>query len=260
MVIGLTKQPALMRGLETLARRHLNSQVPDPAMREKLTPNYRLGCKRILVSNEYYPALCKPNVELVTGGIKEVRAGSIVAQDGAEREVDTIIFGTGFQVTDPPSAAYLHGRGGTLLADQWAKHGMSAYLGTTIAGFPNAFMLVGPNTGLGHTSMVYMIESQVAYVMDALRAMEQHGAETIDVRPDVQAAYNEELQAQLGGTVWNSGGCKSWYLDPNGRNTTLWPSFTFRFRERTRRFDISDYTLTTDGARAHDALAAEVAA
>jgi cation diffusion facilitator CzcD-associated flavoprotein CzcO len=256
MVLGLTIQPAIMRGLELIARRHLHAQVGDPALREKLTPHYRLGCKRILVSNAYYPALCQPNVELVTGGIKEVRAGSIVAQDGVEREVDTIIFGTGFQVTEPPSAAYLRGRGGVLLADQWAKQGMSAYLGTTISGFPNAFMLVGPNTGLGHSSMVYMIESQVAYVMDALRAMEEHGAETIDVRPEVQAAYNEELQSQLAGTVWNSGGCKSWYLDPNGRNTTLWPSFTFRFRERTRKFEIGDYALTSNGAAAHERLAA----
>jgi hypothetical protein len=127
---------------------------------------------------------------------------------------------------------------------------MSAYLGTTIAGFPNAFMITGPNTGLGHSSMVYMIESQIAHVMAALKAMDENGASTVEVRPEVQSAYNEELQRRLAGTVWNSGGCKSWYLDANGRNTTLWPSFTFRFRQRARRFDQADYVLTANGASA----------
>src|SRR5205807_1455038 len=194
----------------------------------------------ILVSNDYYPALCQPNVELVASGISEVRPHSVIAEDGTERGVDTIIFGTGFHVTDPPSASYMRGRDGVLLADKWAAQGMSAYLGTTIAGFPNAFMLVGPNTGLGHTSMVYMIESQVAYVVDAIRAMDKRGAAAIDVRSEVEAAYNDDLQRQLQGTVWNSGGCQSWYLDANGRNTTLWPSFTFRFRQQTRSFDPND--------------------
>jgi cation diffusion facilitator CzcD-associated flavoprotein CzcO len=247
-------QPRLMRGLELIARGHLRTQVPDPELRAKLTPRYRLGCKRILVSNEYYPALSQPNVQLVTGGVNEIRAHSIVDADGVEREVDTIILGTGFQVTRPPSASHLRGRDGVLLADAWTEQGMSAYLGTAIAGFPNAFMLVGPSTGLGHTSMVYMIESQVAYVMDALRAMDEYRAATVDVRPEVQAAYNDELQRQLSGTVWNSGGCKSWYLDPNGRNTTLWPSFTFRFRERTRSFEPADYALTTTEAGTRESV------
>ncbi len=243
MVLGLTMEPRLMQGLELIARRHLSSQVPDPELRRQLTPHYRLGCKRILVSNDYYPALCQPNVQLVTDGIQEVRPRSIITYDGTEREVDTIILGTGFRATNPPFAAYVRGRDGARLADIWATQGMSAYLGTAIAGFPNAFMLVGPNTGLGHTSMIYMIESQVAYVMDALRAIEARDAATIDVRPEVQQAYNDELQRELAKTVWNSGGCSSWYLDAHGRNTTLWPSFTFRFRERTRNFDPGDYTL-----------------
>jgi cation diffusion facilitator CzcD-associated flavoprotein CzcO len=208
-----------------------------------LTPPYRLGCKRILVSSDYYPALCEPNVQLITGGVCEILPHSIVAADGTERAADTIIFGTGFQVTDPPAAAYVRGREGKLLADLW-RGNMSAYLGTTIAGFPNAFMVTGPNTGLGHSSMIYMIESQVAYLMAALRAMDRRGAAVIDVRPEVQRGYNDELQRKLARTVWNSGGCRSWYLDASGRNTTLWPSFTFRFRERTRTFDESDYVLT----------------
>jgi cation diffusion facilitator CzcD-associated flavoprotein CzcO len=247
MVLGLTVQPRLMAGMELIARSHLRKQVPDPELRRKLTPHYRLGCKRILVSNDYLPALSQPNVQLVTDGIEEVRAHSIVGKDGVERGVDTIIFGTGFHVTDPPTASYVRGRGGVRLGDAW-KDGMAAYLGTTIAGFPNAFMITGPNTGLGHTSIVYMIESQIAYIMDALRKLERRGAAAFDVRPAVQAAYNDELQRQLSKTVWNSGGCKSWYLDADGRNSTLWPSFTFRFREQTSGFDESDYEFSPSGA------------
>jgi cation diffusion facilitator CzcD-associated flavoprotein CzcO len=247
MVLGLTVQPRLMAGMELIARRHLHAQVHDPELRRKLTPHYRLGCKRILVSNDYFPALTKPNVQLVTDGIRKVRAHSIVAADGVEREVDTIIFGTGFHVTDPPSASYVRGRGGVLLGEAW-KNGMAAYQGTTISGFPNAFMITGPNTGLGHTSIVYMIESQIAYIMDALRKLDRRGAAAFEVRPEIQSAYNDDLQRQLSRTVWNSGGCKSWYLDANGRNSTLWPSFTFRFREQTRSFEESDYEFVSGGA------------
>jgi hypothetical protein len=127
---------------------------------------------------------------------------------------------------------------------------MSAYLGTTISGFPNAFMLTGPNTGLGHSSMVYMIESQIAHVMRALAAMDRDGADVIEVRSGVQQIYNDELQGRLARTVWSQGGCSSWYLDANGRNTTLWPSFTFNFRRRARRFDPAHYELSSAGARA----------
>jgi cation diffusion facilitator CzcD-associated flavoprotein CzcO len=251
MVVGLTMEPRLMAGMEMVARNHIRRQVHDPELRRRLTPTFRLGCKRILVSDDYYPTLTRPGVQVVTDGIAEVRERSIVSRDGTEREVDTIIFGTGFQVTEPPSASYVRGRDGTLLADAWQRQGMSAYLGTSIAGFPNAFMLTGPNTGLGHSSMVYMIESQIAHVMEAIKAMDRHGGASIEVRQDVQEAYNDELHERLGGTVWNQGGCKSWYLDKNGRNTTLWPSFTFRFRRRARNFDAADYEISGRGGRPH---------
>src|SRR5437588_760416 len=244
LVLGLAIEPRLLAGVELIAKSHLRSQVPDPKLRSKLTPDYRLGCKRILISDDYYPALCQPNVELVTGAVREVRPRSIVGGDGVEREVDTIIYATGFHVTSPPSADYVRGRAGKVLSDAW-RDGMSAYLGTTISGFPNAFMLSGPNTGLGHTSIVYMIESQVAYLIDALRTVDSTGADALDVRPDVQAAYNDELQRKLQGTVWNTGGCKSWYLDQSGRNTTIWPSFTFAYRARTRKFDPAHYELSS---------------
>jgi cation diffusion facilitator CzcD-associated flavoprotein CzcO len=254
LVLGLALEPRLMRAAELIAKAHLRAQVADPELRRALTPPYRLGCKRILISNDYYPALSAPNVTLVQGGLEEVRKHSVIGSDGVEREVDTIIFGTGFHVTDPPQAGFVRGRHGQLLADAW-RTGMSAYLGTVCHGFPNAFMLVGPNTALGHSSMVYMIESQVAYAMKALRTMARLGAAEIDVRPEVQAAYNEALQRRLARTVWNSGGCRSWYLDAHGRNTTLWPSFTFRFRELTRRFDPTDYVLSP--ALAHSQLGTE---
>jgi cation diffusion facilitator CzcD-associated flavoprotein CzcO len=175
-------KPRRIRHLQRLAIAHMRRQVRDPGLREKLTPDYVIGCKRILISNDYYPALTRPNVEVVTDGITEVRPHSIVTADGTERTVDTIIFGTGFHVTDPPAAGRLWGEGGILLADAW-RDGMEAYLGSTIAGFPNLFMLIGPNTGLGHTSMVFMIESQISYVLDCLRTMDEQGLASVDVRP-----------------------------------------------------------------------------
>ena len=227
---------------ERVALKHLRDQVPDPELRRDLTPDYTIGCKRVLLSNDYLPALMQPNVELVTDGIAEVRASSVVTAGGSEREVDTIIFGTGFRVTDPPSADLMRGRDGRTLAETW-RGTMEAHLGTTIAGFPNLFFLVGPNTGLGHNSIVFMIESQLNYVLDALRTMDARGAGSIDVRPDVQARYNAAIQKRLRNTVWNTGGCASWYLDHTGRNTTLWPGFTWPFRRLLRRFDADHYEL-----------------
>ena len=227
---------------ERVALKHLRDQVPDPELRRQLTPDYTIGCKRVLLSNDYFPVLMQPNVELVTDRIAEVRASSVVTTGGSEREVDTIIFGTGFRVTDPPSADLVRGRDGRTLAETW-QGSMKAHLGTTIAGFPNLFFLVGPNTGLGHNSIVFMIESQLNYVLDALRTMDARGAGSIDVRPDAQARYNAAIQKRLRNTVWNTGGCASWYLDHTGRNTTLWPGFTWPFRRLLRRFDADHYEL-----------------
>jgi cation diffusion facilitator CzcD-associated flavoprotein CzcO len=241
-VLGFTRDRRFMRIAERMARRHLDRQVADPGLRAKLTPTYTIGCKRILISNDYYPALTRPNVELVTTGIREITETAVVTDDGREHEVDTIIFGTGFHVTDMPIASRIRGRDGVLLADAWAD-GASAYVGTTVAGFPNLFIIVGPNTGLGHTSMVIMIEAQVAYIADALRQMDARRLAAVVVREDVQARYNDALQSQVRGTVWNSGGCKSWYLDARGRNTSLWPDFTWRFVNRTRAFDLASYDV-----------------
>jgi cation diffusion facilitator CzcD-associated flavoprotein CzcO len=241
--------PRLLRRLQRMAAGHLARQVEDPALRADLTPDYTMGCKRILISNDWYPALAQPNVDVVTSPIAEVRPHGVVTADGVEHPVDTIVFGTGFHVTDPPAADRLWGRDGLLLKDAW-RDGMQAYLGAAIAGFPNLFMLIGPNTGLGHSSMVFMIESQIAYVLDCLRTMDDEGLDTVEVRRDVQAGFNAEVQSRLVDTVWNAGGCRSWYLDAAGRNTTLWPTYTWRFRLRTRRFDLGSYRTTVRTVRA----------
>lgn len=240
MVLAFVHRPNMMRQAEQMAMKHMHAQIADPNLRAKLTPNYSLGCKRVLLSDDFYPALTQKNVELITERISEVRAHSIVTSDGVEREVDTIILATGFHVTDMPMARFVCGRDGKTLADAW-RDGPQAYLGTSVAGFPNLFFLIGPNTGLGHSSMIYMIESQITYLLDCLRFMQKRQVHVVELRPERQKFYNEEMQHKMQGTVWTSG-CASWYLDANGRNTTLWPGFTWEFRRRTRRFDAASYT------------------
>jgi cation diffusion facilitator CzcD-associated flavoprotein CzcO len=236
------RNPRAMTVAQRVALRHLRRSVPDPALREKLTPDWTLGCKRVLLSNEYLPALARPNVEVVTEGIAEVRARSIVTADGAEREVDAIVFGTGFQPTDPPLAHHTRGRDGRTLAEVWAGS-PRAHVGITMAGFPNLFMLMGPNTATGHTSVVYMIEAQMEHLLGALRHMRTHGIAALEPRAEAQEAFVTELDRRMRGTVWTSGGCRSWYLDVTGRNSTLWPDFTWRFRRRVARFEPAEYAM-----------------
>ena len=240
LMVFLFRHPAAMRIAQRRALKHLENAVADPAMRAKLTPDFTMGCKRVLISNDYFPAITQPNVELVTAGVAEVREQSIVGGDGVERPVDAIIFGTGFHVTDPPLAPHVHGRGGQTLAQAWAGS-PKAYLGTTVAGFPNLFMLLGPNTGLGHSSVVYMIEVHLDHLIRALRYMEANGVRAVEPTAEAQAEFVREVDARMRGTVWTSGGCASWYLDATGRNSTLWPDFTWRFRRRAAPFDPSAY-------------------
>jgi len=242
------KHSRLLQLAHIAARRHLHRQVADPLLRARLTPDYDIGCKRVLLSNDYYPALAQPNVGLITQGIRELREHSIVTTDGAERPADVLIFGTGFRATDPVPGGLIFGRLGQDLADSW-RDGPQAYKGTTVNGFPNCFLLMGPNTGLGHNSMVYMIESQIRYVLDALHTMEARGLRSVEVRRSAQQAFNADLQARLARTVWNAGGCHSWYLHPSGRNTALWPDHTFVFRRLTRHFDIAAYALERAAAQ-----------
>ena len=255
LVPGLVVEPRILKVLELAAHAHLRKSVGDAELRERLTPDFRLGCKRILVSSDWYPALGQDNVEVVTEGIDEIRPSAVVTADGREHEVDTIILGTGFRVTDMMGAERVHGRGGLTLNDVW-QGSPQAYLGTTIAGFPNLFFLVGPNLGPGHTSVIFYAESQVAYILDALRQLDRRGASSFEVRPDVQEAYNGALQERMRGSVWTDGGCNSWYIDKTGKNTTLWPGFSWELRLRTRRFDTRNYRLDAaperDGADANE--------
>jgi cyclohexanone monooxygenase len=254
-VLAFAINPKLMQAAGRMAVAHIESQIASPELRRKVTPDYTMGCKRVLLSNDYYPALALPQVDVITHGIREVREHSIVADDGTEREVDAIIYGTGFKVQEVIARGMFFGRGGVDIADTWIT-GPEAYKGTSVSGFPNLFLILGPNTGLGHNSMVYMIESQAAYIMDALQRMRAEGWSTVDVKRAAQAEYNHGLQAKLGKAVWQTG-CKSWYLDANGKNTALWPGFTFRFRKQTAEFDEANYVVerSAPGATLSDAAA-----
>ncbi|MGW8394790.1 flavin-containing monooxygenase [Pseudoduganella sp. HUAS MS19] len=233
--------PALARIMQWQALRHLKRQVADPQLRAKLVPGYTLGCKRVLLTNDYYPALSQPNVAVLKDGIGELREHSIVTGSGEERPVDVIIYATGFDVEHAYGPIDLRGRGGCSFA-QALEEGAGAYKGATIAGFPNFFMITGPNTLLGHNSMIYMIESGVRYAVDGVRRVLQEGLHSVEVQASAQGAYNRKLQEKLKGTVWHTG-CKSWYLDARGRNLVIWPGFTFHYRHITRRFDIGSYIV-----------------
>jgi cation diffusion facilitator CzcD-associated flavoprotein CzcO len=245
-VFGTILNRRLSKLFERIPRRHLHRQVADPELRAKLTPSYTLGCKRITLSDAYYPALTQPNVEVVTDPIREVRARSVVTADGTEREIDTIILGTGFRVHDNPGFSRVRGRDGRTLGEAW-QGSPRAYLGTAIAGFPNLFIVVGPNSAGGYNSIVFTIEAHVNYVIACLREMERRGLDAVEVRPEVYEAFNRKTDRRLRESVWNDGGCASWYLDANGRNGVWWPGFTWRLWQRTRRFDPREYRLQPAG-------------
>lgn len=254
--------PALLgnRTMSALGQRealgHLHRQVADPGMRAKLTPDYGLGCKRVLLSDDYYPALGQPNVDVVTDPITSVGPDAVLtaptaeARDGdaiAEHPVDVLIYGTGFRVTDATYAQQVVGADGRSLSEVW-EGSPQAHLGTTVAGFPNLFLMAGPNTGVGHTSLIYMIESQIDYLLSCLRLMRSRGLTAVEVRAEAQYAFNAELQSRMEPTVWAAGGCVGWYQDRTGRITSIWPEPTWRFRRRTRAFDPRQYVLTAEGA------------
>lgn len=215
---------------------HLHAQVADAGLRERLTPDHRFGCKRVLLSNDYYPALTRPEVEVVTSAIRAVRPGGLVTADGVERRADTIVFGTGFRAAQPPIARLVTGRDGRVLSEVWAE-GMAAHQGAMVAGFPNLFLVIGPGTGLGHSSMTVVIEAQARYAVDAVRRMDAHGIADVEVSAHAQDAYNAWLAERMARTVWTTGGCTSWYMDErNGRVTALWPGSLSRFKRMNRRF------------------------
>lgn len=244
-VPGFTINPKLAAPAKRLALRNIEQGISDPELRKAVTPDFQIGCKRILISNDYYPTLDQDHVDLVTDGIREITPAGIITADGTEHQVDAIIVATGFYTTEQPIAEHIKGRDGRTLADSWRESGMAAYKGTTISGFPNLFQIVGPNTGLGHSSMVFIIESQIAYIRSALQQMGERGIATVEPRQAAQDAWNADVQRRMERTVWSTGGCASWYLDAHGRNTTLWPRTTFKFRELLRTFDLDQYVVTT---------------
>jgi cation diffusion facilitator CzcD-associated flavoprotein CzcO len=252
MATGYVVEPQLNRIRELTSLLYLRRSVKDPVLRAKLTPHFRLGCKRILISSDYYRVLQQENVELVTDGIAEIRPHSIVTRDGKERPVDAIVFATGFETSEAKPPFRILGRQGRDLADAW-RGGISAYAGTTVTGFPNVFLLLGPNVGLGHSSMIFMMESQFPYVLGAIQTMRDKRLKFVDVRSEVEDRYNHRIQKRLAKTVWNSGGCVSWYLTPSRKNTISWPGFTFEFRRQMRRFDSDSYELV---AKIHSARVA----
>ncbi len=238
---GFVVNPKVLQAGEGVARRFLQSQIHDPELREKLTPPYRMGCKRVLLSDDYYTTFARDNVELVTAPIAEFRERAIVTSDGREYPVDAVVFATGFDATESIGSARIFGRGGTELAAEW-KDGMAAYMGTSVTKFPNMFLIIGPNTGLGHNSMIEMMEAQYRYVCGAIDLLKGNGARALDVFPQAQEAFNHGIQERLKTTVWSSG-CRSWYLDKSGKNTTLWPGFTYAFRKLTRRPQAEHFEL-----------------
>lgn len=260
---AFSKHPEQLRVVERVSRLHMRRAVRDRALRRRLTPDYRIGCKRILLSNDWYPALARPHVDLVDSGLREVRGSTVVAADGRAAEVDAIIFGTGFQVTDVPIAGRIKGQHGTTLAEEWGD-GMAALRGTTVAGFPNLLTIIGPNTGLGNSSMVLMIEAQLNYLADFLRTLDRLRARrgagdggppdgdrvALVPRREAMRDWTDEIQRRMRRTVWNTGGCDSWYLDASGRNTTVWPGTTNEFRRVTSRVELSEYEVLRAGAGA----------
>ncbi|MEU5260786.1 NAD(P)/FAD-dependent oxidoreductase [Amycolatopsis sp. NPDC021455] len=238
--IGFNGQSWVMKIGQRLAKRNIDRAIRDPRLRRKVTPDYTMGCKRVLVSNDYYPALARDNVEVVTDGVREVRERSIVDAAGVEHEADVIVYGTGFHVTDAFDDLEIVGRDGRNLGKEWAAEGMRTHLGITVAGFPNLFFLLGPNTGLGHNSVVFMIEAQISYVAEALRLAE---GRAIEPKAPVQERFNAEIQRKLAKGIWTRGGCKSWYLDAKGVNRTIWPGFTWRYWLDTRKVRRKDFLV-----------------
>lgn len=240
---GFTKaDPAALAKSEALCRGLLERQVKDPTLRAKLTPDYKVGCKRLIVASDYYPALQKPNVELVTDGIARLDATGIVTADGTHRAVDAVILGTGYDAQNPHSHLPIRGDGGRTLQQAWTVNGKNALLGTTTVGFPNLFLITGPHTGGGHNSQIFMIEAQVHYIMQALKLLRV--ANRIEVRPAALKAFAEDMDRRMEKSVWKGGGCTSWFLDPDtGRNTLLWPSYSTDYWLKTRRLKRSDYQI-----------------
>lgn len=237
--------PKIMETAQKAIELFIRYQVKgDKGLAKKLTPNYVMGCKRILISNKYYPTFTRKNVDLILDSIQEFTETGIITRDGTHREADCVVLGTGF-IVDP--RIYMKdfpctGLNGRELMNDW-KDGAEAFYGISVAGYPNLFQLVGPNTALGHNSIIFMIEAQANYILDAIKTVEKKKADYLDVKPDVQAEFNDNVQKKLKGTVWQNGGCVSWYQQADGKNFTIWPGYTWRYWMETRKIKPSAYNF-----------------
>jgi cation diffusion facilitator CzcD-associated flavoprotein CzcO len=237
-------RPGVLKAAQRVAARHLARSVADPVLRARLTPSYVMGCKRILLSSDFYLALTRPNVEVVGACLARVDGRTVIAGDGTAHDVDVIIVATGFRAVDMPIAGRITGADGVTLAQAWGGD-MRALRGTTVPGFPNLCLVIGPNTGLGHSSMIHIIESQLRYIQDYLATLDRTGAAALDARRGAQERWCADIERRMASSVWATGGCMSWYLNAAGRNTTLWPGSTLGFRRATRHLDVSEYHVIT---------------
>ena len=231
--------------LQWAGEANIRKHVKDPALAAKLTPDYQVGCKRLLFSRTYYQALAQPNAEVITDGIAEVRPSSIVTVDGTERAVDVIIYATGFHVlNDRFDDLRIRGAGGEVMAHRWNAEGLQGHMGVSMAGMPNAFLLMGPNTGVAYSSIVFMIEQQIEYVLRALDRVQHRAAASIHVRRDAQDRFNEDIQRRSAKRVWTNGSCTNWFVDATGANRALWPGFTWQYWRAARDFDEAAFEFT----------------
>lgn len=243
--LGFVGSKLMNKGMTWVSFQKLKKEVDNPILRQKLTPNYTIGCKRILKSDDYYPTFNRTNVSLITENIKAFTENGILTTDGQVHELDVVIFATGFHVADLNFYTKFVGRSGENLIDAWKKSGGEAFKGTTISDYPNFAFMLGPNAGLGHNSVVHIMESQMNYIIqyiENIEKLDENGY--LDLKVAVQDAYNQEIQKQFAGTVWDSS-CKSWYLNEEGKNNTIYPRLNTRFRKITKTFDLNDYEVIT---------------
>mgnify|MGYP000120837288 CR=1 FL=1 len=240
---GFLKEKSIIRSVsEWAATKHIHHYIKDKTLRKKLTPDFRFGCKRALLSNEYYPALARDNVAVIDTGVERITETGIIDKSGKAHDVDVIIWGTGFKVDEPLLGVDIIGLDDKNLNSVWKENGFETYYGITVSGFPNAFIFAGPNTGIGHTSLVVMLEAQFSYVMDAIKKIRQKNIKYIDVKEDIQDQFCQRMQDKMVGTAWTSG-CNSWYLSDSGKNFTIWPDYTFNYIRQTKNISLEDYQV-----------------
>lgn len=241
VALGVVWKTPLTRIVELVGRAHLRQQVRDPWLRRQLTPRFRAGCKRLLMTSDYYPALQKPNCTLVTWPIAALSPKGIRTVEGVEHQFDAIVFATGFDVSNTGTPIPITGRDSRVLADEWSA-GAKAYKSIAVSGYPNMFFTFGPNSGPGHSSALVYMEAQIDYIVEAISLVVEGDLHSADVRQDVQDAYNEDMQRKLAKTTWNSG-CSSWYLTEDGFNATMFPGFATQYVNQLRGVEQGDFTM-----------------